>query len=201
MGRCARGCTGLFGFLFQDLAAAFPALPEFGVGMDRLVGAGGYGWEFVCLAGGGSVGDLLRFALDSRGGCPHMSRFGGVCFYAVFGDLPYYVACVGVELGASRVLHCDVEGAEDQFGALYVDGVAHEGVDDFHQGGLDGFFVLENRDGMKTGLRRLAYAAVGVLVEVAELLSVESRGAATDSGDFDMSASFGWHFDLVYLLD
>ena len=57
---------------------------------------------------------------------------------------------------------------------------------------------------MKTGLRRFAHAAVGVLVEVAELLSVESGGAATDSGDFDMSAGFGvCHMigSLVYLLD
>jgi hypothetical protein len=42
---------------------------------------------------------------------------------------------------------------------------------------------------MKARLWRAADAAVGVLVEVAELLSAESRGVATDSGDFDMSAS------------
>ena len=32
------------------------------------------------------------------------------------------------------------------------------------------------------------------LVEIAELLSAESGGAATDSGDFDVGADFGvWH--------
>ena len=65
----------------------------------------------------------------------------------------------------------------------------HQGVDDFHQGVLDRLFVFDHRDGMQTRLRRAADAAVGVLVEVAELLSAESRGVATDSADFDMSAA------------
>jgi hypothetical protein len=38
-------------------------------------------------------------------------------------------------------------------------------------------------------LWRATDAAVGVLVEVAELLSAKSGGVATDSGDFDMSAA------------
>jgi hypothetical protein len=42
---------------------------------------------------------------------------------------------------------------------------------------------------MEARLWRAADAAVGVLVEVAELLSAESRGVATDSGDLDMSAA------------
>ena len=41
---------------------------------------------------------------------------------------------------------------------------------------------------MKTRLRRLADAAMRVLVEVAELLSAKWGRAAGDSGDFDMSA-------------
>ena len=41
------GCFAVGFFLFQDLAAAFPALPEFRVGVDWFVGAGGYGGEFV----------------------------------------------------------------------------------------------------------------------------------------------------------
>ncbi len=42
---------------------------------------------------------------------------------------------------------------------------------------------------MEARLFGTADAAVGVLVEVTELLSAESRGVATDSGDFDMSAT------------
>jgi hypothetical protein len=42
---------------------------------------------------------------------------------------------------------------------------------------------------MQTRLWRARDAAVGVLVEVTELLSAKSGGVARDSGDFDMSAS------------
>jgi hypothetical protein len=42
---------------------------------------------------------------------------------------------------------------------------------------------------MEARLWRATDAAVGILVEVAELLSAESGGVATDSGDLDMSAS------------
>jgi hypothetical protein len=41
---------------------------------------------------------------------------------------------------------------------------------------------------MQARLWRATDAAVGVLVEVAELLSAESGGVATNSGDLDMSA-------------
>src|SRR3984885_13405156 len=96
-----------------------------------------------------------------------------------------------VEPGAVGVLYRDVEGADDQLGALGVDGVANERVDDFHQRGLNGLFALELSDGMKTRARRSANAANHALVEVAELLSAESRGVAANSGDFDMSAGAG----------
>ncbi len=107
----------------------------------------------------------------------------------VFGD---FADCVGAvfEFYAAGILYRYVERAEDQFGAFEVDGVAHQGVDDFHQAGLDALFVLEDRDRVETTLGWFADAAMGVLVEVAETLSVESRGAAADSGDLDMSASF-----------
>ncbi len=108
----------------------------------------------------------------------------------VFGDFSYYAAGVAVELGASRVLYRDVQGSEDQLGTFQVDGVAHQCIDDFHQRGLDGFFVLNDGDGVEARLRRPADTAVGVLVEVTKLLSAERGGAATDSGDFDMSAGF-----------
>jgi hypothetical protein len=52
---------------------------------------------------------------------------------------------------------------------------------------------------MKTGLFWAANAAVSVLVEVAELLSFESGGAAADSGDFDVSARSVLGHDGIYL--
>jgi hypothetical protein len=94
-----------------------------------------------------------------------------------------------------------VKGPEDQFGAFQVNRVAHQGVDDFHQAGLDALFVLEDRDWVKTTLGWFADAAMGVLVEVAETLSVESRGAAADSGDLDMSASFCGCHRVDYFVD
>jgi hypothetical protein len=93
------------------------------------------------------------------------------------------------ELHTAGVFHRDVESAEDQRRALQVDRVFHQRVDDFHQRVLDGFFIFDERDGMKAGLFWAANAADGVLVEVAELLSFESGGAATGSGDLYMSAS------------
>jgi hypothetical protein len=54
---------------------------------------------------------------------------------------------------------------------------------------MDGFFVFDHRDGVEARLWRAADAAVGVLVEVAELFSAESGGVATNSGDLDMNAS------------
>ncbi|PYX71135.1 MAG: hypothetical protein DMG78_16450 [Acidobacteria bacterium] len=48
---------------------------------------------------------------------------------------------------------------------------------------------FDHGDGVEARLWRATDAAVGVLVEVAELLSVESGGVATDSGDLDMRAS------------
>jgi hypothetical protein len=52
---------------------------------------------------------------------------------------------------------------------------------------------------MQAALFGTADAAVGVLVEVAELLSAESGGATADSGDFDMSARSMAVRHIVYL--
>jgi hypothetical protein len=85
-------------------------------------------------------------------------------------------------------------GTEDQLGALDVDSVAGEGVDDFHERGLNGFFALDESDGMEARLHRRADAAHHALMEVAELLSAESGGAAADSGNLDMGTElYVWH--------
>ena len=97
---------------------------------------------------------------------------------------------IRIEADAAGVTDGGVEGAEDKFGALGVNGVADQGVDDLHERGLDGLLVFEERDGMDAGLRRSADASHHALMEVAEVLSAESGRAATDSGDFDMGAGF-----------
>jgi hypothetical protein len=45
-------------------------------------------------------------------------------YTGVFRDFFYCVSGVDVELCAAGIFYCDVQGAEDQFGALQVDGVA-----------------------------------------------------------------------------
>jgi hypothetical protein len=80
-------------------------------------------------------------------------------------------------------------GLEHEVGAAEVDGVAGDGVDDFHERGLDGLLVFDEGDGMEAGVGRGLDAAHHALVEVAELLSAKSRGAATDSGDLEVSAN------------
>lgn len=92
------------------------------------------------------------------------------------------------ETGAADVAHGGVERAENQLTAFDVDGAAQEAVDDFHERDLDSLLVFEQSD---VADARVAEHAV---VEVAILLSAESRGAATDSGDLDVSASANvWH--------
>src|SRR5215467_4420633 len=49
--------------------------------------------------------------------------------------------------GAHSLPRCEV--AQDQFGALHIDGVALQAVDDFHQRGLDCLFALDQRNGMQ----------------------------------------------------
>jgi hypothetical protein len=77
----------------------------------------------------------------------------------------------------------------NEFGGLEFDGAAQQGVDDLHEGGLDGFLVLEEGGVMDARLRRALDGAEHALVEVAELLSAESGGAATDSGDLDVGTA------------
>jgi len=76
-------------------------------------------------------------------------------------------------------------------GAFEVDGVADEGVDDFHEGGLDAFFVLDQGYGVEARLWWGADASDHALVEVAEDFSAEGGGAAGDSVDLDVGADGG----------
>ena len=123
------------------------------------------------------MGGFVFWAKSLRGGA------GGV-----FGNLVDHGAGAVVELDAAGIFHGDVEGFEDEVGAAEVDGVAGDGVDDFHERGLDGLLVFDEGDGVQAGIGRGWNAAHHALVEVAELRFAESRGAATDSGDLDVGA-------------
>ena len=97
---------------------------------------------------------------------------------------------VDAEADAVGVLDGDVKGAEQEFGAAEVDGVAGEGVDDFHERSLDGLCALDESDGVKAGFGWGGDVAHHALVEVTELLSANSGRAATYCGDLDVSANF-----------
>jgi hypothetical protein len=84
-----------------------------------------------------------------------------------------HIAGVDAELNPAGVADGGVEGAEDEFSAAEFDGAADQGVDDFHDGGLDGFLVLKHGDGVETRLGD-GDGAEHALVEIAELLSAES---------------------------
>jgi len=131
-------------------------------------GAGG-------LAGGFGAGGLFDFQVGDGG---------------VVGDVCDHVTDAG-EVDAADVADGGVEGAEDEFGALDFDAAAEQGVDDFHERGLDGFLVFEEGGVMDARRGRSFDRANHALVEIAELLSAESGGAATDSGDLDVGADFG----------
>lgn len=104
------------------------------------------------------------------------------------GDFGDHVVGKDVEAGAAGIFHGDPEGFEDEIGALEVDGVAGEGVDDFHDGSLDGLIAFEQGYGMEARVGRGGDAAKHALVEVAEMLSAKGGGSAWDSVDLDMSA-------------
>jgi hypothetical protein len=145
-------------------------------------------FSHVVFAGVAGFGALLLAA-----------EFVGVFFVDLFegrsrvvGDFCNHFGLVDSELDAADVADGGVEGAEDEFAALDFDGAAQQGVDGFHEGGLDGLLVLEEGDSVDAR-GRVTDGAEHALVEVAELLSAKSGRGTTDSSDFDMSAGFGCH--------
>ncbi len=127
--------------------------------------------------------------------------FGGSGIVGNFFD---HAIGIEVEADAADIFDRDVKGAEDEFGAVEIDGVAGEGVDDLHERGLEGFFVFDESDGMEAGLRRGPDATDHALMEIAELLSAKCGRTATDSGDLDVRACFDvgmdWHINTCNFL-
>jgi hypothetical protein len=138
-------------------------------------GAGGFGALLVALE---FVGVLFVDLFEGRGG--------------VVGNFCDHFGRVNAELDAADVADGGVEGAEDEFGAFDFDSSEQQGIDGFHEGDLDRLFVLEE-GGEADARGGIADGAKHALVEVAELLSAKRGRAATDAGDFDMSAGFGCH--------
>ena len=133
------------------------------------------------FAGGGTAG--------SGGGFVWLVDVGRGLI-GIVGDLADHFVLVEVEADAADVADGRVEGAEDEFSALEFEGATEQSVDDFHEGGLDGFGIFEKGGAEDAGAGE-ADGAEHALVEVAELLSAKGGRAAADAGDLDMSAGFG----------
>jgi hypothetical protein len=69
-------------------------------------------------------------------------------------EFTHHFVLVLAEADAADIFYSNVEGTEDEFGALQVDGVADQGVDDFHEGGLDRFLILDEGDRVQAGVGR-----------------------------------------------
>lgn len=106
----------------------------------------------------------------------------------IFGNFLDHFALQTIEVSLARISDRDAERAQDEAGASNVDLVADEGVDDFHQRGLDGLRVLEIGDGMEARFGRSADAADHALMEITKDFAAEGGRAAADSVDLDVSA-------------
>ena len=155
-------------------------------------GGEGAGLELGECVFGGAFFEFLVFFYDGAGGWG-----GGFGWGGVVGDFADHLSVVDAELGAAGISYGDVKGFDDEFGATQVDVVAGQGVDDFHERGLDGLFIFDEGDGVETGVGWSFDAAQHALVEVAELLSTHGGASALDAGDFDVLAGgdvfeIGW---------
>jgi hypothetical protein len=115
-------------------------------------------------------------------------RAGTLRGLGILGNGTYHTAGAKAEMNLAGVSRSDVEGAHDEAGALHVDLIADESVDHFHEGGLDGFLILEQGDGMKARLGRSAHAANHALVKIAKYFFAQGGRAALDSVDLDVRA-------------
>lgn len=178
------GCgTGFGGATSQLSCPFFTVFPKFGIGViDGLIRGRGDGGKLHRTRSGGA-------RRGGAGGC-------AVFRFRVIGDLPDHVVTRHREANALGVFYGDVESAQDECGAFHIDGIAHEGVDDFHQRGLDGLGIFQVRDGMEARLGWSSDTAQHALMELAELFVAKCGRLATDSVDLDMSASFVRHRNI-----
>ena len=113
-----------------------------------------------------------------------LRRIAGVGVLREFAD-----HSVGVgETDAAGIADGGVEGTENEFAALDLDGAAEKEIDDFHDGDLDGLLVFEEGE-FAEALVGAFDAADHALVEVAVIFSAKRGRAATDSGDLNVLAN------------
>lgn len=93
----------------------------------------------------------------------------------ILGNLSDHLGCVHAEACLVGVFCGDEESAHDEAGAVDLDVVADEGVDDFHERGLDGLRIFKNGDGVEARLGRGANAADEALVEITKKLRCAGR--------------------------
>jgi hypothetical protein len=102
----------------------------------------------------------------------------------VVGGVEDNVVRHGLEGDALEVGGGDLEGVEEESGALVIDGVADYGVGDLHKGALDAVGVLEGRKAVEAG-RGAVHVVVGVAVGAVE----QGGRAAADAVGLDVLAA------------
>jgi hypothetical protein len=109
--------------------------------------------------------------------------------FGVVGNLADHVVGADAEVDVAGISYRDVEGFEDEGGALVVDGAFEHAVDHVHDGGLDGFGVFDQGDRMDLRVDASLHTLDHASVEVAEVFLLEGGGTAAVSGDLDVGAA------------
>ena len=107
----------------------------------------------------------------------------------VVGDFADHVVGAEAEINVAGISGGDVQGFEDEVGALVVDGAFEDGVDHMHERGLDGFGAFDQGDGVDFGVDAGLHALDHAGVEVAEVFLFERGGTAAVSGDLNVGAA------------
>ena len=113
----------------------------------------------------------------------------GEVLLGVVGDFADHVVRAEVEVEVAGISYRDVEGFEDEVGALVVHRAFEDGVDGVHDGGLDGFGAFDQGDGVDLGVDAGLHSFDHAGVEVAEVFLFEGGGTAAVAGDLDVGAA------------
>ncbi len=120
----------------------------------------------------------------------------GLILRGIVGDFADHFVVKNVEADAMRVFGRDVERFEDEFGAAIFDGTAKQGLDEVHEGGLDGLLVFDESDWRNIGVDGAGNAMDQAFMKVTKMLAFEGGRAAALSTNLDMSATrmiLSWH--------
>jgi len=163
----------------------------FAVSFWLVVGIPCGGVAGICLVGVLRLALLRSLRMTGFFLVRRTSLFGvfGQVLFGVVGNFADHVVLAKVEVEVAGISYRDVEGFEDEVGALVVHGAFEDGVDGVHEGGLDGFGAFDEGDGMDLGVDAGLHSFDHAGVEVAEVFLFEGGGAAAVSGDLDVSAA------------